>query len=75
MKNLKEQQAKDIYKVNNELANKVSFEDLADCEGRVIDKVTELIKEWASKFQTKEEITKRFSLMNRKLRDFLEGGR
>lgn len=42
-------------------------------ENRIVEQVTDLIKQWASKFFSKEELNKRFNVITRKIRE--EGGR
>jgi hypothetical protein len=73
LKSFREFQSKENLRFTQELATKVSFDDLLISENRIFEQVTDLIKQWASKFFSKEELNKRFNIITRKIRE--EGGR
>lgn len=73
VKNLKELVGKEVYKINQEMQNKVSFEDLGETETRIMEKVMELFESCMTKFHLKEEINKRLSIINKKIRELGDG--
>lgn len=69
LKSYKEQNNKDIYKINQELINRVTFDDLQDAEARIISQITEMFQLWTGKFMTREELNRRFNTISRKMKE------
>ena len=66
---------REITKVFQVIALKSTKEELTNTEARLLEKITELFTKIASNFFSKEELNKRFSMLNKKMAGMGTDGR
>ena len=54
------------------MPHKADKQDLIDLENRLMDKLNQMMKQIHDKFATKDELAKRFNILNKKIREILE---
>lgn len=55
-----------------EMPHKADKQDLIDLENRIMDKLNQMMKQIHDKFATKDELIKRFNMLNKKIKEIMD---
>ena len=69
---LEEHESQHYAEMMGEIKSKAGMSDLEDLEARLLEKITEIFKKIQSSYYPKDEVLKKLSAVNRKLREAME---